>query len=143
LPTNATRALQERCEYHNNTHPVMTIIVTGVSNAATQARQMQKNDTLRKKHQADQANSCPRSPDLGINNKTYKKELASKKNKKQSRRDTYTTRHTRRLLDEPRIKLLGRASDTVSGDNRLGMSNDNKNYHFVGNPKIAWMLVVR
>ncbi len=55
----------------------------------------------------------------------------------------YATCHVQQSLDEPQIELLGRASDTVSGDNRKSASNDNKNYHFVSNPKIEWMLVVQ
>jgi hypothetical protein len=38
LPTNATRASQGHCEYHKNTHPAMTIIITGASILVTQAQ---------------------------------------------------------------------------------------------------------
>ncbi len=40
-PTNGTKASWECHEYHNDTHPTMTIIVKGALIAATQARQMQ------------------------------------------------------------------------------------------------------
>jgi hypothetical protein len=40
LLTNATKALQERCEYQDNTHTATTITVTGASITATQAQQM-------------------------------------------------------------------------------------------------------
>jgi hypothetical protein len=63
--------------------------------------------------------------------KKYTKKNSQAKQKKQSRRDTDTTRQVRRLLDKPQIELLGRASDTVTSDNRTSASNDNKNYHFV------------
>ncbi len=68
--------------------------------------------------------------ELGINNKTYKKELASKTKKTWSHHDTYTTGHARPSLDKPQIELLGRASDTVPSDNRTSASNNIKNYHF-------------
>ncbi len=45
LPTNATRASWDYREYHINTHPATTIIVTGASFAAMQAQQMQDRDT--------------------------------------------------------------------------------------------------
>jgi hypothetical protein len=61
----------------------------------TQLRQTQEGDILHGKPQADRANSWPRSQishdKLGINNKTTKKELASKR--KKTRRDMYITRH--------------------------------------------------
>jgi hypothetical protein len=97
---------------------VITIIGTGASIATTQARQMQKNSTLCKKHQVDWANSCPRSSatNVGSTSKHTKKILQAKQIK-QSRRDTYATHHVRLLLDKPQIESLGRASDTISGDN--------------------------
>ncbi len=66
-----------------------------------------------------------------------------KQKKKQSHRDTNAMCHARWLLDKPRIESLGRASDTIPSDNRTSTSNDNKNYHFVSNPKMKRMLDVR
>ncbi len=90
----------------------MTIIVTGVSNAVTQARRMKKDDTICKKHQADWANSCPRSPAMtvGSTTKHTKKHLQAKQ-KKRSHRDTYIARHAQQLLDKPRPESPGRALD--------------------------------
>ncbi len=46
-------------------------------------------------------------------------------------------------LDKQQIKSPGRASDTVFNDERTSASNNNKEYHFVGTPKIKRMLVVQ
>jgi hypothetical protein len=123
----------------------MTIILTGASIATMQAQQTQEGDTLRRKPQADRANSCPRSPatNVGSTTKHTKKELANKTRKK-SHRDTNAMRHAQLLLDKPQTELLGRASDTVPSDDITSASNDNnnKNYHFVSNPKMKRMLVV-
>ncbi len=52
-PTKVTKALWGRREYHNDTHPATTIIITGASIAATQAQQTQDGDTQYGKSQAD------------------------------------------------------------------------------------------
>ncbi len=130
LPTNGTRALWGRCEYHNNTHYATIIIITGATIAATQARRMQEGDNLRGKPQADRANSCPRSPMMNMGSTTIhtRKELTSKK---KCLHFTYTTRHARQSLDNPQTESLGRASDTIPSDDRTSTSNDIKNYHCV------------
>ncbi len=62
-PTNATKALWGRHEYHNDTHPATTIIIKGASIAATQAQWTQQpGGPLNRKPQADWAYSCLRSP---------------------------------------------------------------------------------
>ncbi len=67
----------------------------------------------------------------GFNNKTYKKDFASKKKKNEAvvtrtlrvtRDDCWTSRDPNRLA-EPLT--------TVPKDNRTSASDDNKNYHFV------------
>ncbi len=130
---NTTRALGRRCEYHNNTHPVMTIIITGASIAATQALLMQEGGTPRGKHQAEWANSCPRShPRTNVGSTTKHTKIDSQaKQKKQSHCGTYAMRCAGRLLDKPQIRSPGRASDTIPSGNRTSASNDNKNYHVV------------
>jgi hypothetical protein len=82
LPTNATRAFWGRHEYHNDTHPATTIIVTGASITAMQVwwlppwtRRPPKQETsgrLGKFMPLISRNKC------GINNKTCKKELVSR-----------------------------------------------------------------
>jgi hypothetical protein len=136
LPMNTTRALWGHCEYHNNTHPMTTIIITGASIAATQERRMQKGDTPRGKPQADWANSCLRLPVTNAGSTT--KHTPTTK----SHHDTYATCHAWRSLDRPLIKSPDRASDTVPSDDRTSESDVNKNYHFVSNPKIKRMFVV-
>ncbi len=145
LPTNATRVLWGRHEYHSNTHPATTIIVTGASIAVTQAQRTQEGDTLHGKPQADRANSCPRSPTMNAGSITKQQKRTWKQNKKNTRHSrygTYAMHHTRRSLDKPRTELPGRASDTVPSDDRTSASDNNKTYHFVGNPKITRMLIV-
>ncbi len=62
-PTIATKALWEYCEYHDNTHPAMTIIVKGASIATTHVQQRQQPGVpLNRKPQVDWAYSCLRSP---------------------------------------------------------------------------------
>ncbi len=58
------RALWECHEYHNNTNPATTIIITDATIAATKARQTQPwtRRSSKQKPQADLANSCLRSP---------------------------------------------------------------------------------
>ena len=79
LLTNLTRALWERRDYHDNTHPVTIIIVTGASNVATQARRTQnKNKQHSTRVTADRLGKI--MPQIshnerGFNNKTYKKVL--------------------------------------------------------------------
>jgi hypothetical protein len=41
LPMNATKASWERCEYHDNTHPLMTTIIKGASITVMQVQQTQ------------------------------------------------------------------------------------------------------
>ncbi len=113
LPTNLTRALWERREYHDDTHPATTIIVTGASNAGTQARRMQNKKRHSKQETLGRLGKI--MPQIshnerGFNNKTYKKDFASK-TKKWSRRDTYATHHAGRWLNKPRPKSPGRATD--------------------------------
>ncbi len=132
LPTNATRASWGRHEYHIDTHPSTTIIITGASIATTQARRTQEGDTLWKKPQADWANSCPRSPATNVGSTINIQKRTCKQNKKtQSHRDTYAMHHAQQLPDKPWTELLGRASDTVPSDSRTSASDNNKKYHFV------------
>ncbi len=69
--------------YHNNTSPAMTIIVTGASITTIQAQQMQEEDTLHRKAQADRANTCPRSSATNMESTTklHKKNCRQNKNK--------------------------------------------------------------
>jgi hypothetical protein len=114
LPTNLTRASWERHEYHEDTHPATTIIITGASNTVTQAGQMQNKKRHSTQITADRLGKI--MPQISrdehdFNNKTYKKDFASKTKQKRSRRDTYATRHTQGSLDKPWPDLPGRAAD--------------------------------
>ncbi len=73
LQTNATKASWECCVYHYDTHPTMTIIIKGASNAATQAQKTQQPvGPLNRKPQADWAYSCLRSPATRTSRTTIK-----------------------------------------------------------------------
>ncbi len=97
LPTNATRASWEHCEYHNNTHPATTIIVTGASIATMQPQWTQEGDTQCGKPQADWVNSCPRSPttNMGSTTKHTKKNSQAKQ-----KNDAVMTRMPRVTRDD-------------------------------------------
>ncbi len=79
LPRNVTRALWGCYEYHNNTHPVTTIILTGAS-LLWRKHDGCKKETLYAGNLRHWENSCPRPPttNKGSTTKPTKKELVSK-----------------------------------------------------------------
>ncbi len=109
LPTNATKALWEHCEYHNDTHPATTIIIKGASIAATQAQQTQQTGgPLNRKPQADWAYSCLRSPATRMSRTTIKHAIKNlwRNNKKCS--------HVTLAPCVMRATLTGRATHTIN-----------------------------
>jgi hypothetical protein len=62
-----------------------TIIVTGASIATTQGQRTQEGDTLRRKPQADRANSFPRSPAMNMGSTTKQQKRTCKQNKKEQK----------------------------------------------------------
>ncbi len=83
LPTNATKASWERCEYHNDTHPVTTIIVEGASIAAMQAHWTQPRTRRSSKRKTSGRlgifmPQISRNKNVENNNKTRDEELVKK-----------------------------------------------------------------
>ncbi len=109
LPRNATKASWERCEYHDDTHPAMTIIVKGASIAAMQVGQIQRPGVpLNRKPQADWAYSCLRSPAMRTLRTTIKQAM------KNSWRNNKKCSH---LTLAPRVTcptLAGQATHTLN-----------------------------
>ncbi len=129
LPTNASKASWGYCEYHNNTHPAMIVIVTEASIAAMQAQQMPPWTRRHPKWETytDWANSCPRSPtmNMGSTTKHTKKNLQAEQKKKPSWHLCHASRG-QQLQDKQQIELPGRASETVPSDDRTIASNNNR-----------------
>ncbi len=124
LPTNETKASWGRCEYHDNTHPAMTIIVKGASIAATQARQTQQpGGPLNRKPQADWAYSCLRSPTTRTSRTTIKHAMKYlQRNNKKCSHMTLAPRvtHATHALDEQ----CTRSTDAVPSDNKTSTRCD-------------------
>jgi hypothetical protein len=137
------RTRQERCEivvrslcdcheYHNDTHPATTIILTGLSITAMQARRTQKDGTICKKRQADWENSCPRSPAMTVGSTSNIQKRTCKQNKKNK---AVVTRTPRVMCDNCwtscNPNCLAEPLKTIPKDNRISASNDNKNHQFL------------
>jgi hypothetical protein len=122
LPTNATKPSWGHCEYHDNNHPMITIILTGASIATTQAQRMQEGDTLWGKPQEDWANSCPRSPAMNVGSTTKQQKRTCRQNKKRTNNEAIVTLTPcimrNNCLISRQIKSPDRASDTVPSDDR-------------------------
>ncbi len=108
LPMNATKTLWERREYHDDTHPVTTIIVKGASIAVMQAqRTQQPGGPLNRKPQADWAYSCLKSPATRTLRTTTKHAM------KNSRRTNKKCSHVTLAPRVMHTTLAGRATHTI------------------------------
>ncbi len=109
LPTNTTKVLWGRCEYHYDTHSTTAIIVKGAPIAATQVQQTQQlGGPLNRKPQADWAYSCLRSPVTRTSRTTIKHAM------KNLRRNNETCSHVTLAPRVTRATHAGRAMHTIN-----------------------------
>ncbi len=108
LPTNATKALWERREYHEDNHPATTIIIKGASIATMQAQQTQQpGSPLNRKPQADWAYSCLKSPMTRMSRTTIKHAM------KNLQRNNKKCSHVTLGPCVTRATLAGQATHTI------------------------------
>ncbi len=108
LPTNATKALWEHREYHDDTHSTTIIVVKGASIAATQAQQTQQpGGALNRKPQADWAYSCLRSPAKRTSRTTIKHAMEN------SQRNNVKCSHMTLAPPVTCVTLAGQATHTI------------------------------
>ncbi len=112
LPTNATRVLWGRREYHDKTHFTTTIIVAVASLPQLLCVKINRRPFLDRKPWADRANSCPWSHTMRASGSTKKANTSSKN--KHSHHDTWNVHHARNTCSmNSASESTGSVRDTI------------------------------